>query len=305
MAAFLAAPGCAVTQVGFTTTRQMGSGPDIYTNQVLENLARAAVDQTALPYFALLQNGVPSTSDTGSLTIGPLSFPGQTAVNQLHNQRSGTLGPLGASRVVGANWTISPVNDPDRLTAMRHLYLWVLGRPPENLEKANALLQHYIGKDFSLTDVPQDWFRHGKRHDVPKEACRRFHHHGTSYWIVPGMEEQLTSLTIKMLDIATVTPTTSTQTVVWTIDPNTNLPTAVNVTRTVNIVADTPTPIPLRPIILTVGVRPPSQSHLSYVDPDQKGQHEIKFPDDIGLPGRYNNYVSPLISPGLFSQPRP
>ncbi len=306
LAALLAASGCATTQVAFTATRQMGTQPDIYTDQTLENLARVADDATALPYFALLQNGVPTTNNTSTLTIGSMSFPTQTVVKQLHNQRSGTIGPIGGSWVVGANWTISPVNDPDRLTAMRYLYNWTLGRPPENLDKANMLLKQYLGKDFSLDTVhiPQDWFQHGGWHDVPKAACRKFHHHGTYYWIVPGMVEQLTQLTIKMLDIATVVPSNPSQTVVWKIDPKTNMPTDIQVTRTLGIVANEPTSVPLSPIAFPGLPIIHLPWAISYEHPTTKEIRTIPPPDDIlTLPGRFNNYSSPLVSPGLFSQP--
>jgi hypothetical protein len=281
----LVAPGCATTQLAFTTSRQMGSEPDLYGDQVLENLGRLTNDPITLPYFALLNNGVPSISDMGSLTVGSLTWPAQGVVKALHNQRTGTIGPIGGSRTVGANWTISPINDPDRLTAMRILYRWVLGIPPESTADANTLLQQYIGKDFTLdaTKVPPGWFQHGRRNDVPKEACRQFHHHGTYYWIVPGMEEQLAQLTLKMLDIATVIPSKPQETVQWTIDPRTNTTTQIQVTRN----QDQSSPIP----------HDPTNRHSLNI-------RAVAPSTEQPLKERFNNYSNPIVSPGLFSQPR-
>jgi hypothetical protein len=302
----LAASGCATTQLAFTASRQMGTLPDIYTDQVLENLARISSDTTVLPYFTLLNNGVPSTNDTGSITIGSLMFPAQSVVKQLHNQRGGTLGPIGGQRVVGTNWTLSPINDPDRLGAMHDLYIWVLtGQAPD--AKKMSKLRQYLGKDFTLTSY--GWFAHGGKHDVPPGACRQFHHHGTYYWIAPGNEAQFTDLTLNMLDIATRVPTAKlSQTVVWKIDPKTNEPTEIDVTRNVDYVKDKLTKIPSTPINLQTWAKAVAPDATKFHDDVLYETHaaiETAIPDGNlpPLPERYNNYSSPMISPGLFSQP--
>jgi hypothetical protein len=282
-ALLLAAPGCAVTQLAFTTSRQMGTEPDLYGDQVLENLARISNDSSTLPYFALLNNGVPSTTDMGSMAVGPITWPAQGVVKALHNQRTGSIGPIGASRSVGANWTISPINDPDRLKAMRALYLWVLGMPQVSQSDAEKLLQPYIGKDFTLASVAQGWFEIGRWADVPKDACRRFHHHQKYFWIAPGYEDQLTQLTILMLDIATVIPVTPQETVLWRIDPNTHKPIEIQVTRTQPQTAAIPTD-PTNPASFHIRALAPAEAQP--------------------LKQRFNNYSNPIISPGLFSQPR-
>jgi len=285
----------------------MGTEPDIYVDEVLENLARISNDPVAMPYFTLLNNGVPSVADKATLNFGFLTFPAQSVVKQLHRQRGGQIGPLGAERDVGGNWTLSPVNDPDRLTAMRYLYLWVLGRPLQNPIEAETLLKQYIGTDFQLANVPQSWFRYGRWHDVPKESCRSFHHHGTYYWIVPGMEEHLTKLTITMLDIATIAPKSTpkpTQTVVWRINPLTNEPIEIVVTRVLEYSSNqTPSNIPNSPINLVklpqqaAQIAPTAPEAMPYLAPPA-GESMTPLKD------RYNNYSNPIVSPGLFSQPR-
>jgi len=311
--AALAATGCASDQLHFASNRQMSSEPDIYNQQVLDNLARLAADPNTLPYFNTLDSGVPQVTDR--LTFGGLLvFPAQTLVKQLHNQRGGQLGPLAGERDVNLNWVIKPVNDESRLRAMRCLYLWVLGRlqgcdlrlmssvkdvseiptegkhliivaavgpvlhfrvfdgdgrlvvdtdetrltehtrhlellrmqlgglwppheltgsekgrvinavasivdqtrlqPTEVFECETMIGRFYGGEDgkdnFNFGKVAQGWFQCGRWHDVPKDARYVIHHHGNCCWVVPGQEEALTDLSLRILRIALAAKRTKT-----------------------------------------------------------------------------------------------
>ena len=121
----------------------MSSEPDIYNQQILDNLARISADPTALPYFNTLDSGVPQVVD--KLTLGGfLMFPAQSLVKQLHNQRGGQLGPLTGERDVTVNWTMKPVSDEGRLRAMRCLYLWVLGElNPDDAAKCRKRIGNF------------------------------------------------------------------------------------------------------------------------------------------------------------------
>ena len=200
--------GCATTQLAFTTSRQIKTEPDIYNQEVLENLSRIATIPSSMAYFATLDSGVPTDTDIGSLGMF-LNFPAQTVVKQLHRQRGGQLGPLNGERDVQATWNLKPVNDPDRLEAMRLLYLWALGQL--GTEQANAnieLMSKFFAKRFEWSDYDRGWFMTGCWHDVPRDARYVLHHHGTYCWVAPGMEAQVTKLSLAMLDIATVSPPT-------------------------------------------------------------------------------------------------
>ena len=147
-------------------------------------------------------------TDKGTLS-GFINFPAQSVVKQLHQQRGGQVGPLGGERDVGANWTLKPINDPDRLKAMRCLYLHVLSVPmADGGAECKTLTQKYLGHKFDPNRVAQCWFRHGGWHEIPKQATIVFHHHGTYFWVVPGGEQEVTRLTLTMLDIATIAPRT-------------------------------------------------------------------------------------------------
>ena len=47
------------------------------------------------------------------------------------------------------------------------------------------------------------WLGRGKRRDVPKDACYVAHHGHTYVWVTPDHLEQLTNLTIAIVDVAT------------------------------------------------------------------------------------------------------
>jgi hypothetical protein len=215
VAAAIGLTGCASEQLRFTSTRQMSSEPDIYIQQVMDNLSRIATDPTVLPYFNTLDSGVPQVTD--KLTIGGLlMYPAQSLVKQLHNQRGGQLGPLTGERDVNLNWTIKPVNDEGRLRAMQGLYLWVLGRldPAELCDSEKKIGSYYTGTNgkanFSFRQVEQGWFQCGRWQDKPKDARYCVHHHGTYCWVVPGHEKSLTDLSLRMLRIALVVKRTKT-----------------------------------------------------------------------------------------------
>lgn len=305
--------GCATQQLAFTAKNQMRTQNDIYVSQVLENLAENLSDPTTLPHFTLLNSGVPSTSDRGTLTIGSLTFPARASLEALANQRGGSLGPLGAERAVGANWTITPVNDPDRLAAMRSLYLWINGRPLADLEDADSRLRKYLGEGFTLERVPRGWLKCGGKHDVPESACQRLARHKTHYWVEPGMEEHLTLVTLSVLGLGTAQPAKPrekpTQTVTWEIDPRTGTQ-MVKVTRTLENPDNTkPTPIPKDPIRFSKQEQAermndnPSPSFRSSVDLGSDALPAPPAAPAAPFIEYLNNYSNPLISPGLLSQP--
>jgi hypothetical protein len=185
----------------------MATAPEIYTQEILDNLIRAALDPTSLPYFNTLDSGVPQVTDKGTIG-GFINYPAQSIVKQLHNQRGGQLGPLTGERDVTVNWTIKPVNDESRLRAMRCLYLWVLDKPLENIQLCDRTVGRFFTDEkgrqrLCLAAIPKGWFQWGRRHDIPKEARYVVDHHGTYGWVVPGREEELTRFSLTILRIAT------------------------------------------------------------------------------------------------------
>src|SRR5437588_1945686 len=105
----LAGTGCTHWQLRANTIRQSTTLSDIYTQQVLDNLAMFVVNPDALPFFAVPNQGTSEVQDTGGVAgLGYLTphFIGE---------------PLGltANRQMTENWVLDPVRDPAKLALMR------------------------------------------------------------------------------------------------------------------------------------------------------------------------------------------
>jgi hypothetical protein len=207
--------GCTTTQERFTALNQTAQEPQIYNQMVLENLANIMANPSAMPYFATLDSGIPQVADQGNFG-GFWSFMPQTLVKQLHNQRGGQVGPLAGQRSIQSNWTLKPVNDDNRLMAMRCLYLWTLGHSEVHDEHCQKVLNKYYPPDehclptFTLDMISQGWLQSGPWHKKPKNACYYVHKHLTAYWVDPEHEEDFTRLVLIILKIALQAPRTMT-----------------------------------------------------------------------------------------------
>jgi hypothetical protein len=197
-AALLVGTGCNSAQLRYTTLRLTSTLPDLQQKQVLDNFARIASDPGALPYFAVVNAGSANVNDSGS---GSLSFMGAPEV---YTQRTHVLS---AERTVTGNWTLVPLNNPDRLAAMRAAYLMVL--QPSAVDPADfARLRDVLlptGADPNAA-VPRGWLCVGHKRDVPKDACFVAHEGGTYVWVMPGHTREFSNFVLTILNLATVWP---------------------------------------------------------------------------------------------------
>jgi len=207
--------GCATTQERFTTNNHIAAEPAIYNQMILDNLVNITENPAELPYFATLDSGIPQVADGGSFG-GFWSFMPQTLVKQLHNQHGGQVGPLTASRSVQVNWTLKPVNDDNRLKAMRCVYLWVLGLQQTDMTDCEKLLKKYFPLDsktctpkFDLSELHQCWLRKGPWHKRPSNAHYYIHRHLTAYWVDPAFEKDFAQVGLVMRRIALHAPRTT------------------------------------------------------------------------------------------------
>jgi len=106
--------GCTHHQLRFGTIRQADTLNDVFTRQVLDNLAQISVEPHAIPHFAIPNQGQNSVSD-GSSVGGPI----------LDAFRSSAA--FGASRSQTESWVLEPVRDPDKLRRMQCAYQQVFG----------------------------------------------------------------------------------------------------------------------------------------------------------------------------------
>src|SRR5262249_40909908 len=109
--------GCANQQLRFSTLRQTSTLADIQETQVIENFARLAANPGALPFLSLANSGSATVTDGGA---GNLSFLGAPKIFT-----QSTFG-VGANRSIALNWGLAPLNNPDRLKAMKAAYLSVI-----------------------------------------------------------------------------------------------------------------------------------------------------------------------------------
>ena len=110
----LISTGCTHHQLRFGTIRQADTLNDVFTRQVLDNLAQFSVEPHALPHFAIPNQGSNAVSDSG--TVGGLA---------LDAFRSSAA--FGGSRGHTESWVLEPIRDPDKLRRMQCAYQQVFG----------------------------------------------------------------------------------------------------------------------------------------------------------------------------------
>lgn len=198
--------GCTHIALRNHTLQQSRTVTDLQYQQVLDNLAMFSVNPDAMPFFSIPSNGataVDTTADVTNTTAwGPLGF--------LQNGLS-----FKATRKNGGSWTLAPINDPAKLTRMRCAYQIAVGY--HLADDQNACLQccalikawypngnnDECGRPCRVP--PPGWYCVGGKSDVPKHACYVGRYCDTYVWVVPGGVEQLTLLTLTVLDFATAT----------------------------------------------------------------------------------------------------
>ena len=218
----LAASGCAHDQLRWNTVQQSRSLSDIYEQQVLNNLAMFARDPGAMPFFAYPNAGATDVSGEGSVGSGfnwsDTSFLGMDLA-------------IGGRRGMSEAWTLMPVSDPRRLQLMRCAYQQAVanagigeGESYSCPDCNKALKQFYLGDAGDsktigayTTDTgnvttaclsPGQWFGVGPKECVPKKCpCLKVGHYcGTYVWVLPGGQQELSKLTLVILDFAINVP---------------------------------------------------------------------------------------------------
>lgn len=240
--------GCAHTHLRWNTTHQAETLSDIYEQQVLDNLARFVHDPNALPSFAYPNQGGTDVSDQGSLGS-------DTTWNRLGF--SSELLKVGGSRNMKEAWTMTPVYDVRRLELMRCAYQQALSsaglctNDPEcpNCDKLQRAFyigdpngqyapeKNHLGTFTAKTGrttpacfSARPWLVCGDRKSITGGChCRKSGHYcGTYVSVLPGGQDELTKLTLTILDYAfspqAIKPPKPVKEVTWYFDKN-GLPT--------------------------------------------------------------------------------
>ncbi|MGE0609850.1 MAG: hypothetical protein AB7O62_22355 [Pirellulales bacterium] len=214
----LLAVGCTHVQLRRNTIHQAQTVADIYQQQVMDNLARFAYDFDSLPHFSVAVTGASQVTDSGSLSY---------TIQWMGNLVTNTLNPT-VQRQAQESWTLSPISGPRRLELMRCAYQTAIapciqrGRSENCPGCSRAFNCFYMGDPQIEVPEPNEngfitskcidpgicWLGAGPKKCIPRTCgCSLVGHFcGTYVWLLPGGQEELSKLTIAILDYAIKDP---------------------------------------------------------------------------------------------------
>lgn len=189
--------GCAHTRLSCNATKQARTLTEIEEQQVLDNIAMFVANCGSTPYFALPNGGGTLTNQAATVSSTLLWSP-RTLTSE-NGTLSGTAG-------LTVNWTLKPINEPERLELMKRLYQHVTNNFPNPDCKSDEDLMHFLGVT-NLTDacdVPSGWFSVSDKKPRNKNCCCKVGHYcGTYVCVSEEYFEYLSLVTVAILDIAT------------------------------------------------------------------------------------------------------
>jgi len=208
--------GCTSAQLRRSTVAQSTTLADIYTQQVMNNLALFLQNPDALPFFAYPNQGTTAIQDMGSA-----GGPGYTSLNFVT-----TPFGLNGSRQATENWVLVPVSDPAKLALMRCAYRQALSAcistvPPSDSFCPNCsnLRREFYGPSNSAPGHPHFneelpclnsacWLCWGCKHGVPHNCQSPYvgSYRDLYVWVPPEGRDMLTRLTLTILDYAVNDP---------------------------------------------------------------------------------------------------
>ena len=216
--------GCAHTQARRHANHQAATIADLQQQQVLDNLALFMTNPDATPFFAVPTGGTAQIIDSASANVN-LVWSATTILTE-------SLGITG-SRNVTSNWSLQPINDPDKLQLMRCAYQVATGHQLANLKDcpdcdAITKIWHPASELADVPGIPEKqgvecipdpgWFGVGCGKCVPKGCgCLVGRYCDTYVWVCPGRYDDLNKLTMVILDYATGKPNAKPQQEVTTI----------------------------------------------------------------------------------------
>lgn len=218
--------GCTATRLGQKTGNQTTTLADMYQRQVLDNLALFADDPAALPFFAYASQGTTTLSNQSGLST----------TNLLTTQTQ-------------ESWQVTPVNDPRKLELMRCVYQQVIAVHRQQAMRGDCpncakLFSTFYTGDADLRVDQADsggaitvnclegrkWLGLGCRKCAPKAArCAVGRHNEARVWVLPGGSDELSKLTLTILDFALHdAPTKANKSVTFHLTRHGELTTAAN-----------------------------------------------------------------------------
>jgi hypothetical protein len=196
--------GCQALQLANLTLKQSRTLTDIQYQEVLDNLAMQVEQPDALPWFNQTGAGKTTIQNVGTAT-GGVSWDylnGAKPGTFLNHADKKNVGLTATEQIVG-EWDTTPVINPDKLFLMRLLYMRALGRCADPVSE-ERLRQFFKGDPQRLEAVQPGWYSVGTDKDCPKDARYKGHFGHTCVWVTDSGLGGLTSLTLAILDVATI-----------------------------------------------------------------------------------------------------
>ncbi len=243
------ASGCTSVQLRKDTVSQAVAVHDLQQQQVLDNLAMFVRDPNSLPYFSFANQGGAQVTDqaNGSASAGwgrvnlfPTSPIGGSGIIPFPFLLSSIGLSGGGQRSQQEAFTVSPVNDPRKLELMRCAYQMAVASCGHGAVSATCPDCQTRFKVFYTGDPNGDirqgangivtseclksnccWFHVGCKKCLPKHCpCIAVGEYcGCYVWVLPEGQDQLTKLTLAILDYAMHEPPVKlTKQVVYYID---------------------------------------------------------------------------------------
>lgn len=188
--------GCAQHRIACHTPKHAATLTEIHEQQVLDNLAMFAVNSGSTPYYALPNGGGSLTNQ--SATVGSTATWNPTTFTGINGNMNGTGG-------LTINWTMKPINEPERINLMKCVYWHVTQRCPEShCIDCDKNLRNYFGDSFACCAVPTGWYSVSKKKPKSDDCCCKVGHYcGTYVSVSPRHYHYLSLVTVSILDIAT------------------------------------------------------------------------------------------------------
>ena len=229
------ASGCTSVQLRKDTVSQATAVHDLVQQQVLDNLAMFVYNPNSMPYFSYANQGGAQVTDqaNGSASAGwgranlypttPISPAGFTGFIPFPFLLSSIGLNAGAQRSQQEAFTVTPVNDPRKLELMRCAYQLAVANCGRGAVSGTCPDCQTRFKVFYTGDPNGDirqgangivtseclqsnccWFHIGCKKCVPKQcSCTPVGEYcGCYVWVCPEGQDQLTKLSLVILDYA-------------------------------------------------------------------------------------------------------
>ncbi|MDY3554216.1 hypothetical protein R5W24_003335 [Gemmata sp. JC717] len=195
--------GCQHIELRNHTVRHASTLTDLQYKQVLGNLAMFSQNPNSLPYFSATGTGLINVSNSLN-TGGTLSWDKLLAngvFKPFQFDKAGST--FGGTSTAAEQWTTGSVLNPDELLYMRCVYQMTVGAVNCDCDCSKKITAYFQREPCYLTAMRPGWFEVGPLRQVPAHAAYVGRYKDTFVWVMPENVNNLTLLTLAVMDIAT------------------------------------------------------------------------------------------------------